>query len=168
MNHDLTDYLNHHLAGSQTAVAVLDELARRTEDDEQRHTFFTRLKGEIEGDQDQLRAVLEAAGLKEKTLPQLAGKLGGTASRLGFGIEGMDTGDLGLLESLEMLALGIEGKRLLWILLDEIAHEFPEWDRICFGDLERRAELQRQAVENLRLKAARAALKREESAAPAA
>lgn len=168
MNDDLSDYLNHHLAGSQTAVAVLDELARRTEEDEQRHTFFVRLKSEIEADQDHLRTVLEAAGLKEKALPQLAGKLGGTASRLGFGLEGMQTGELGLLEALEMLALGIEGKRLLWILLDEIAHEFPEWDRICFGDLERRAELQRQAVENLRLKAARASLKRDESPTPAA
>ena len=54
-----------------------------------------------------------------------------------------------------MLAIGIQGKRLLWVMLGEIAPQFPSWRDIHFADLELAAIQQRDAVEVRRLAAGR-------------
>ena len=50
-----------------------------------------------------------------------------------------------------MLALGIQGKRLLWAMLAELAPALPEWQGIPFADLELEAIKQRDAVEERRI-----------------
>jgi hypothetical protein len=67
----------------------------------------------------------------------------------------MQHGELGRFEACEMLALGIQGKRLLWRGLAEIAPFHPGWHAFDFHTLERDAERQRDAVEEERMKAAR-------------
>ncbi len=54
-----------------------------------------------------------------------------------------------------MLAIGIQGKRLLWVMLGEIAPQVPGWRGIRFADLESAAIQQRDAVELRRLAADR-------------
>ncbi|CAN5515689.1 hypothetical protein BH23ACT9_BH23ACT9_30920 [soil metagenome] len=61
-----------------------------------------------------------------------------------------NSGMAGLLE-LEMLQVGISGKRALWTLLDEVADDEPAIAALPLQDLIRRADDQRALVERHRL-----------------
>jgi hypothetical protein len=68
-------------------------------------------------------------------------------------------GPLYWLESLEAIGLGIDGKAALWRALNTAAMGNPALDGILdYRRLEKRAQEQREAVERVRLDAARAAL----------
>lgn len=157
MNDRLERYLNDHLAGSHSAIAVIQDLAERQEDPRHR-IFFEQLKEDVEEDQKVLTSLLERGGMKERGVQKAAGKVTAQASRLKLKWEGMEPGELGTFEALEMLALGIQGKRVLWIMLNEIASLFPEWAGIDFRSLESRAREQREAVEKRRIVAGREVL----------
>ena len=72
--------------------------------------------------------------------------------------EKVEPGQLGMFEALEMLAIGIQGKRLLWMVLYEISTWFPEWDGVDFRRLELEAIEQRDGVDAWRIEAAADAL----------
>ncbi|HSF43371.1 MAG TPA: hypothetical protein VLT87_26460, partial [Thermoanaerobaculia bacterium] len=65
---------------------------------------------------------------------------------------------LHLLEALDALSLGIEGKKILWRALAAAAEDAPALQGVDYEGLTRRAEEQRRRVEALRLDAARRAL----------
>ena len=67
-------------------------------------------------------------------------------------------GPLRLLETLEAVSVGIEGKRLLWRALASAAEQAPSLRGIDYGCLEERAVEQRHRVEAVRLDAAKASL----------
>ena len=67
-------------------------------------------------------------------------------------------GALRLLEILEALSAGIEGKRLLWRALAAVAEDAPALRLTDYGRLEQRAQEQRQRVEMARLETAKTAL----------
>lgn len=67
-------------------------------------------------------------------------------------------GPLRLLEALEALSLGIEGKGAMWRALAAAAKEEPVLQVADYEGLARRAEEQRRRVEAVRLEAARRAL----------
>ena len=157
MDQNLQRYLNDHLAGSAGAVKLIDSLATRQEDPGEAE-FFQILKRKVEADREQLRDLLTLVGLEESSALQVAGKLAAGASKLKLKWEGMDPGELGMLEALEMLVLGIKGKRLLWRLMAEIAPAFPEWKDVPFAGLEIDAIAQYDAVERRRLEHGRASL----------
>ena len=71
-----------------------------------------------------------------------------------------DAGDGALrrLEALETVSLGIAGKHALWQALAAAAEDAPELGGLDYVHLVQRAETQREAVERLRLQAAREAL----------
>lgn len=157
MDKDLHRYLNGHLAGSHCALSLIKELGKRqTDAAEQR--FFVDLEERVEGDQRILKELLTACGGEESTGLHSLGEIGGKVSRLLFLYEGMEPGKLGNLEALEMLALGIQGKRLLWVALQEVAHHFPEWSAVDFQKLEFGAIHQREEVEERRIARSRDAL----------
>jgi hypothetical protein len=161
MNHELERYLNDHLAGATGALLVIQHLADHVENPEARD-FFVGLKTEVQGDRDLLEDLLASAGLESSTVLKIAG---GVTARLGLMKlmwEGTDPGELGLFEALEMLALGVQGKRLLWLALGEIAPWFPEWNGHDFANLELKAIQQRDGVERWRIEAARDSLPPEE------
>ncbi|MFL5245787.1 MAG: hypothetical protein ACJ8FY_27250, partial [Gemmataceae bacterium] len=68
-------------------------------------------------------------------------------------------GPLHLLEILDGLSIGIEGKRLLWLALAAACEENPSLKGPDYPYLEGRAKEQRRSVEIVRLEAARQALK---------
>lgn len=157
MNDRLERYLNDHLAGSHSAITVLKDLAERQENAGDAR-FFRDLEKAVEEDQEVLVSLLERAGMKESAMQKAAGKVTAQAGRLKLRWEGMEPGELGTFEALEMLVLGIQGKRILWIMLNEIASLFPEWSGMDFKSLERRAREQRDEVEKRRIAAGREAL----------
>lgn len=155
MDKQLRRYLNDHLAGAGGAIKVLDRLVQEETSGED---FYRHLKSQVEEDQHKLQHLLTSAGLDRSAPTRLAGAVTAQAGRLKLMWEGFEPGELGLFEALEMLALGIQGKRLLWVILDEIAPAFPEWSGMNFAELELAAIRQRDAVEERRIEAGRAAL----------
>jgi len=154
MNPELQRYLNDHSAGSEAAVLILTDLIERSETMEEKR-FFVELKAQIENDRTILAKVLEAAELETEQGVKAAGKLTAKASHLKLLWEGMKPGELGHFEACEMLALGIQGKRLLWRVLAEIAPFHRDWHAFDFHELERSAERQRDGMEAQRMKVAR-------------
>jgi hypothetical protein len=59
-----------------------------------------------------------------------------------------------LLESIEAISLGIEGKRGLWLALGTLASRLPELGLAHYGRLVQRAEQQRKRLEPYRRQAA--------------
>lgn len=157
MDKELQRYLNDHLAGSEGALILIQDLADRQEIVSEKQ-FFQDLKSKVAADQEILKDLLRRAGLDESTLLQMAGNLTAKAGRMKLFWEGMDAGELGMFEALEMLTLGIQGKRMLWVVLGEIASHFPEWNGVNFSDLELEAIKQRDAVEERRVETGREAL----------
>jgi hypothetical protein len=84
-------------------------------------------------------------------------------------LEDGSEGPLRLLESLEAVALGIDGKLALWRALETVAEIAAEIRKVDYGRLIARAQEQREVAEAMRLIAARLALVPEtESRRPAA
>lgn len=152
MDSEILRYLNDHLAGSAGAVGLIQTLAENSEDpDDER--FFLELKAKVEEDRLLLKELIAKLGHSGSTFLEAAGDLTGKASRLKLMWEGLEPGRLGRFEAMEILALGIQGKRLLWLMMAELEPWVPEWDGIDFAGLELNAIAQRDAVEARRLEA---------------
>ncbi|WP_035613207.1 hypothetical protein [Haloferula sp. BvORR071] len=152
MDQELVRYLNDHLAGAGGAIKVIQTLADRAEEEEKR-LFFQKLKQKVEDDRGLLKRLLEKLGQDTTALADTLGAITAKASHLKLRWEGLDANELGHFEAIEMLALGIQGKRLLWLMLGRLQPRVPEWQGIDFNDLERQAVEQRDAVETLRMEA---------------
>ena len=148
-------YLNDHLSGSEVAVRLLTRLGRRYARTAMGR-FFAELLDDIREDQQALRDLTDRIGAKRSVMKQAAGRLAEVASRpkLRFG----KSEPLGLFESLEILALGILGKRSLWQALLRLAPSDRRLDARELVRLEARALHQHARVEHRRLAMARTAL----------
>ncbi len=154
MDKELERYLNDHLAGASGALVLIRHLIDTLEEP-QAVDFFVELETDVKVDRQLLEQLLTTAGLRPSGALKTAGKV---TARLGFlklMWEGFEPGGLGLFEALEMLALGVQGKRLLWVALREISGDYPGWADIDFPGLEREALRQRDGVEIWRIEAAR-------------
>ena len=153
----LATYLNDHLAGSVAALELVDritQLCRGTE----REKIFRRLRDEIEEDQEVLKQLLQASGGKESKVRKAAAWLTEKIGEAKLELDATDAGDLRLLEALEALGLGIQGKLGLWRALEAASAGVPEFGRLDLSELERRARDQFERVETLRLQVARSAI----------
>jgi hypothetical protein len=157
MDDSLLRYLNDHLAGSAGAIGLIQKLATSAEDPAEAH-FFHDLERKVESDRALLKELIGRLGETSSTVLEAAGSITGAAGRLKLNWEGMEPGCLGRFEAMEVLALGIQGKRLLWLVLAELAPFIPEWAGTDFAELELQALDQRDAVEALRIEAGRDAL----------
>ena len=153
-------YLNDHLAGS---VAALDLLVHLT----QQHAgtdleeFFDTLRADILEDRDELAALMERLGVSSSRVRKAVAWVAEKFARLKLRLDDPEDGPLRLLESVEAVAIGIEGKLALWRALAAAAEIAPSLRGPEYGRLERRAAEQRDRLEPVRLDAARAALTRE-------
>jgi hypothetical protein len=166
MDSSLHRYLNDHLAGSAVAIELIEAISQAQVDPEETQ-FFTKLQAEVERDRELLIRLIERLGQNESGLRQAAGAISAKASRLKLWWEGLELGELGLFEALEVLTLGIQGKRALWALLAEIAPWLPEWRGVAFAEFEMAALSQRDAVEIRRIEAGKDALIESERKSPA-
>ena len=151
----LAIYLNDHLAGS----SVLRARCRFTRD---RHrgtelgAFLDRLLGEIDEDRFTLRGVIAAVGARESRPKAAAAALLERAGRLKPNGQLRGYSPLSRLLELELVSIGIEGKRVLWLALADLGD--PRLAQFDFPALAERAQAQRDGVEPHRLAAARTAL----------
>lgn len=149
----LKDYLRDHHAGARVAVDLLESMGSEHAG-EPLGRFAIELMAEIEADRKVLENLLERAGGERLAgLKEGAAWVGQKMSLLKLRRHAND--DLGTLESLETLALGIQGKRALWRALAEIAPGSDALVGTDFEALSARAEDQHARVEERRLDAVR-------------
>jgi hypothetical protein len=151
MSDALGTYLHDHLAGAKFAVDLLEHLEEQHRDNPL-GVFASGLKAEIEEDVATLRTLADRVGAGAHPMREAAGWLGEKASRLK--LRRPATNRLATFEALEVLALGILGKRALWNALAIIAPGDSRFAELGFERLAARAEDQHARVEAQRLAAA--------------
>ena len=146
-------YLNDHLAGSTAGVELIKRAAREHASAEL-GVFLRTLASELEEDREALRTMMRELGVREQRAKVA---LGWTAEKLGrLKLNGhvLSRSPLTPLVELEGLALGVFGKRQMWLALAEL----PLGDDVharC-AELAERAQHQLDGLEEQRLRAARA------------
>jgi hypothetical protein len=154
----LDAYLNDHLAGSAGAIR-LAERYRDRESGTELGAFLAELVPEIERDRDVLQQIMERVGSSPNPVKR-AGALGAellTSLRGRVPMLGAGSVEVARLEEIELLTLGIEGKRLLWKALGRLARSDARLAGFSFTELAKRAKAQRDRLEPFRLKLAREA-----------
>jgi hypothetical protein len=151
----LSIYLNDHLAGATIGV----ELARRTRGRNRGTTlgsYLERLASEIEADRETLVRLMAELGIRRDRLKTFGAWATEKAGRLKLNGQLTGYSPLSRLLELELLYLGITGKRAMWRALQHtLGNDMPGLE---FEELGRRAERQAAEVEEHRLKVAEAAL----------
>jgi hypothetical protein len=151
---NLNSYLNDHLAGSVSALELLEHWTRLHEG-KPLGVFFSEMEAEIRTDQDTLRDLMRSFGIEESNVRKAGAWAAEKAGRARLMIAGDEPGSLGLVLTLEGLIMGVTGKRLMWRAL--AAAKLPQANRYDFEQLMRRAEQQIDQIEAERIRAAQQA-----------
>ena len=148
----LAIYLNDHLAGSTIGV----ERARSARGANEGTEFGPPLGSiceQIEEDRATLESIMDELGISRSQLKPALGWVGERIGRLKPNGQIRGYSPLGRVIDLEVLILGISGKLRLWVLLDELLDDGETSTDL--PTLIRRAEEQRERVEDLQKRAAR-------------
>ena len=158
MSHEhIATYLNDHLAGSVVALELLENL-EEMHDGTPAGQVLAEVRADVTADQQELKALMVRLDVSESRIRKSTAWLAGRAAELKLRVDDPADGALRRLEALEILELGIGGKRALWRALAVAAEAEPALRLADYDHMARRAEDQRARVEQLRLEAARAAL----------
>jgi hypothetical protein len=147
---ELDSYLNDHLAGSVSALELLEHWVR-IHDGEQLANFFRDIKAEVRQDQEKLREVMHSLGIEESNVRQAGAWAAEKVGRVRLIIAGDEPRSVGLVLTLEGLIMGVTGKKLMWRAL--AAANLPQLNGYDFEQLERRAEQQIERLEAERMRA---------------
>jgi hypothetical protein len=143
----LAAYLREHLTGSDAAIQVVERL-RLTHAGSQEGRLFASLFDEFREEREVVRLLLEQIGAAAHSVKRLAGQASGpvliAASR-------GERGDLSLFRTLESLAIGVQGKRVMWRALHALLGEEPIPSVRSLAGLEAMAVRQWDAIEERRL-----------------
>ncbi len=153
----LGTYLNDHLAGSVVALELLGHLEGAYAGAAVR-PFLAELKADIVVDRQELEGLLARLGIASSPSRKAAAWLTEKVSELKLRLDDPAAGALRLLEGLEALSLGIEGKRGMWLALSAAGQDNLRLQGLDYVCLEQRSAGQRRRVESVRLHAAKAAL----------
>jgi hypothetical protein len=149
-------YLNDHLAGSTAGVELARRLRASNRDDPEFGPALAEVCAEIEADRETLKAVMDRLGVGQSKLKPLVATLGERLGRLKPNGQLHGYSPLSRLDELELLQIGVAGKRRLWRALE---HTHPdELSEFDLGALAERATAQLRQLEALHLKAAALAL----------
>jgi hypothetical protein len=156
-NEHLATYLNDHLSGSVAAVELLEHLEKAYAETEMAR-FFAALRSDIEADRQELKALMDRLDVSESRPRKATAWLAGKFTELKMRLDDGARGPLRLLESLEAIALGIQGKLALWRALSAAAQIAPPLLKSDYERLAQRAEEQHSRIEAHRIEAAKTAL----------
>jgi len=154
MSHpNLSVYLNDHLAGSVAALEMLEHLEKAHPDTELA-LFTKRLRTEIEEDLQELETLMKRLDIVRSSAREVMAWLAEKATEVKLAMDDQAGGQLRLLEVMEAVSLGIEGKLSLWKSLEAVAEVSLDLRGPNYPELKRRAQKQRAQVEPIRLEAA--------------
>jgi len=151
MSDNLADYLNDHLAGSEFALGLLD-LLREQNPGKPLAAFALEMLTQIREDKTFLQGIIDRAGVAPSAIKQAASWLGSKLSELKFTPDAFGT-----FRALETLALGIDGKAILWQTLASLSTTDPRLTGLSLDNMVARAKSQRQQIETQRILMAQAA-----------
>jgi hypothetical protein len=129
---------------------------RNQNDDQEFRQFASVLLPEIQADDQTLRHIAEKTGSGPGGIKQVGGWLLETAARLKLGQTGSRSFEL--FQSMELLALGVQGKLSLWKALRAALGQDARLRGYDFDSLIVRAQEQYDKVESQRLKLAQSVL----------
>jgi hypothetical protein len=155
MSEQLALYLNDHLAGARFAIELLERL-RDSDGNQPVGDVAAQLLPQIEHDRKALQKLADELGTGGSPVKEAASWLAEKASRLKLRL--MSDADLGALEAVEMLSLGVLGKLKLWKALSAIKDSHIPLQHLDFGTLIARAQSQHDELEKCRLQLAQAVL----------
>jgi hypothetical protein len=147
----LATYLNDHLAGA-TAGAELVRRSRGENEGTALGRFLDELAREVEEDRKTLEAIMASLEVGKDRIKVAVGWMGEKAGRLKPNNRLFGYSPLSRVIELEGLALGVEGKRCLWEVLQRL--EDPRLAEFDFDALLERARAQRDTLQERRLAAA--------------
>ena len=156
---NLMGYLNDHLAGAAAGIQ-LAERCRDRDPGSELGLVLQALVVEIEQDRDVLERVIRVLGgspHRVKRATALGAERVGSL-RMWLPVLGPGSGESARLEEIEVLSLGIEGKRLLWAALAQLSSTDARLMGFPFPELKQKAKSQRDRLERFRLKLANEAL----------
>jgi hypothetical protein len=157
---DLTIYLNDHLAGSVSAIELVDHLIE-TYKGKPLEPFFTNLRNEIDADQRTLQDLIKKLGEKESAMRKAGAWVAEKLARMKIRVSDSEKDQLGLLDALEGLLLGITGKGALWSALEAACENVASLRGLDYARLQQRAREQCDLVAAKRLESAREVFKSE-------
>lgn len=146
----LSVYLQDHFAGATAGADLARRAAGSNRDSESYDAPLRELAGEIDEDRDSLRSLMNQLHVRADRVKQLAAWTGEKVGRLKLNGHLFTYSPLSRLEELELLALGVAGKRALWRTLHLLAQQEP---RLSASELERlisRADEQLEKIEACR------------------
>jgi hypothetical protein len=146
----LSVYLNDHLAGASTGLELIDILRGMKGLDQ----WAAELGRDIAADREELEQLMRTCQVARGTMRQAAGWVAGRVAELKTRLDDEKGGPLQRLEILEVLALGIDGKRALWTGLEAASAYESALRALDYPRLIARATEQRQRVEIRRRAAA--------------
>lgn len=158
-NEHLATYLNDHLSGAVAALELLEDL-EKSATNPALERFVAALRADVAADRQELEDLMQRLAIHRSRARRATAWVAERLAELKLRMDDSDGGELRRLESLEIVALGIEGKLALWRALAAAAREIPELQGVDYERLAQRAADQRQRVEPVRLDAARVAFGR--------
>jgi hypothetical protein len=152
----LSIYLNDHLAGATTLVNLLGSLLETKPYDLELDSFFLALRSDVVADQSTLETIMHKLHIEKRRHITAMAWLIDKVTRLNLGWN--KNGSLYLLEALELVEAGLEGKRELWRSLAVASGRLTALQGTDFDHLIKRAQDQHDRVEAVREQTAKAAL----------
>jgi hypothetical protein len=149
MNDALITYVQDHLAGARFAIELIEDLHGQ-KDDAELARFAGDLLSQVQADRQTLEGLLEASSAEDPSaLKEAATALAQKASRLKLSM----SDPFGRFEAVEILPLGVLGKRALWRTLEAVSQS-QRLRTLDWKSLIGLAEQQHAALEELRLRLA--------------
>ena len=155
----LLGYLDDHLAVAAAGIQLAERCRDRDPESELGHVLHALLI-EIRHDREVLERVIRVLGGSPNTIKR-ATALGAermSSLRMSLPMIGLGSRESARLEEIEVLSLGIEGKRLMWAALAQLSSTDERLSEFPFPDLKRQARSQRDRLERSRLRLAAEAL----------
>jgi hypothetical protein len=153
----LATYLNDHLAGAVSALELMEHIERQHADSAAL-AIIQQLHPDVDADRRELELIIARLDRGGSTARKAVGWLSERLVYLKLRVDDPSGGELRLFEALELLSLGIEGKKGLWVALAATAPRNPRLQGVDYDRLIARAEQQRAVIEPARIDAARTAL----------
>ncbi len=143
----LGTYLRDHLAGATLATEIIERLIHENEGT-RLSTFAKELLTRIEDDERELKSLLDGFNEKPGPFKTFAAWASAKLSAVKLG---RMSGVFGNFQALELLAIGILGKRALWLALQRIGGDDERLQALDYDRLIDSAEKQFADVERWRL-----------------
>jgi hypothetical protein len=152
----LAVYVNDHLAGSAAGLTLMGDLAERAEGTALAAKLRT-LAAEVQEDQQLLRDTLNRLAAGERRIAQAAAWVGEKVSEKRLALAARNHPALALLEGLESIALGLQGKLGIFRVLAELGPLDQRLAGLPYGARADRTVIQHEMIETERRAAAREA-----------